>query len=92
MQKAQTVQVQGPVGDQRLTASPLRRFVVIAVAFVLPVLGDTATADQTSQALRVEGARQLYNLDLEAARETFRKAVAADPADSAAHLAAAWAT
>ena len=44
--------------------------------------------------MRAEGARQLYNLDLEAARDTFRKAVAADPADSAAYrglASALWA-
>jgi tetratricopeptide (TPR) repeat protein len=85
MQKAQTVQVQGPVGDQGLTVTPSRSFAALVVLAVLALVAAPATANPVSQTLRAEGSRQLYNFDLEAARETFKKAVAADPSDSGAY-------
>ena len=44
-----------------------------------------AFANQASAALRLQGAKEIYNLDRDRARETYQQAVAADPEDSAAY-------
>src|SRR5262245_29071916 len=51
-----------------------------------------AFANRDSEALRVRGAVELYNMDRERALETYRQAIAADPEDAAAYrgLASAW--
>jgi tetratricopeptide (TPR) repeat protein len=68
-----------------LNIAASHRFTALAVAAVLALPGAPAAANEASAALRAEGTSQLYNFDLDAARDTFRKAVAADPADSAAY-------
>ena len=45
----------------------------------------TAFANRESAALRSQGAKEIYNLDRDRARETYQQAIAADPQDSAAY-------
>ncbi len=45
----------------------------------------TAFANRESAALRSQGAKEIYNLDRDKARDTYQQAVAADPLDSAAY-------
>jgi tetratricopeptide (TPR) repeat protein len=68
-----------------LTGTPSHTFAALAAVAVLILAGAPVSANPVSQTLREEGSRQLYNFDLEAARETFKKAVAADPGDSASY-------
>jgi tetratricopeptide (TPR) repeat protein len=58
-----------------------------AILVLLLVAGRPAAAraNAESAALRAQASKELYNLDRERALETFRKAVAADPRDAAAH-------
>jgi tetratricopeptide (TPR) repeat protein len=57
---------------------------IIAAAVALGVAAP-ALANPQSAALRTQAADQLYNLDRDEAMATFRRAVAADPADAAAY-------
>jgi tetratricopeptide (TPR) repeat protein len=65
------------VHASRTTASAL-----LVLAFCLPA---PASANSESAALRARAAGQLYNLDHDLAVATFRRAIAADPRDPAAH-------
>jgi tetratricopeptide (TPR) repeat protein len=65
----------------------MTRLVRAAAAALLTILSTSgaATANPQSETLRVRAAADLYNLDREQAIAVYRDAVAADPADSAAH-------
>lgn len=62
---------------------PLRLIIAALVAAALTT--SAALANPASAALRARGADALYNLDQAEALTLFRQAVAADPADAAAH-------
>lgn len=58
---------------------------VVAGFVLLATLGSgAAAANEQSRRLRARGSEQIFNLDRDAAAETFRQAVAADPQDAAA--------
>lgn len=65
----------------------MSRLVRGAAAVLLTILATpgAGTANPQSETLRVSAAADLYNLDRERAIAAYREAVAADPADSAAH-------
>lgn len=55
-----------------------------AVVSIWLTAAPVAASDQSAR-LRAAASDQLYSLDLDAAADTYRRAVAADPADAAAH-------
>ncbi len=55
------------------------------VALAIAGSAAAAAANDQSRKLRVQGSQQIFNLDREAAAESFRQAVAADPDDAAAY-------
>ena len=59
-----------------------RRFRLLTAAVLF--LAAPCAANEQSAALRAVGAAQIYNLDRDAAAETFTRAVATDPQDAAA--------
>src|SRR5947208_15672392 len=62
-----------------------RRAAPLVTALLVMSTGVPAVANPQSDTLRARAANALYSLDHEQALATFRQAVAADPADSAAY-------
>jgi tetratricopeptide (TPR) repeat protein len=62
---------------------PVRRLLALAIG-VWVLAGVPVRASSESKALRERAAEQIYNLDRDAAIETYRQAIAADPQDAAA--------
>jgi tetratricopeptide (TPR) repeat protein len=58
---------------------------VAGVAAAAVIVSSDAAANPRSEALRVEAARALYNLDRDQALDAYRRAIAADPEDAAAY-------
>lgn len=65
----------------------VRRAILLPLAALILAAGVPATvhANPESATLRAEASDELYNLDRERAQELFRRAIAADPQDSAAY-------
>jgi tetratricopeptide (TPR) repeat protein len=63
----------------------LRLPAIVVVASVALAAPSAAQANPQSVALRAQAADELYNLDRDQAMDTFRRAVAADPADAGAY-------
>jgi len=62
-----------------------RTLAILSLTVVSAGGAPPAFANQASAALRLQGAKEIYNLDRDRARETYQQAVAADPQDSAAY-------
>jgi len=63
-------------------SSAARAFVTVLIVLTIAV---PALANRESDALRVKGAAQIFNLDRELDLDTFKQAIAADPTDAAAY-------
>jgi len=81
MQKVQT-RASVPGARERYNFLAVRRLILICAVLcaAAPVAGNPASA-----ALRARGTAETYNLDRDQAIESFRQAVAADPADAGAY-------
>src|SRR5438094_2798635 len=61
--------------DRMNRSSAARAFVTVLIVLTIAV---PALANRESDALRVKGAAQIFNLDRELALDTFKQAIAAD--------------